>query len=253
MPHTQESDEDGIRILTLASGKANALHPPVVEELLAAVRRATADASARGLVLASGLPRFFSAGFDVGSVFQLDRPSMREFFGSFIDLYEELLSSPKPVVAAINGHAVAGGAVLALMADQRVFAAGDSRFALMEVDIGVELPPKPTRLMTAAAGWSAASEILLGGASLKPERALAVGLATEVVSPECVLSRAVARCAALASKPPGAFAAIKRGLHTAAGIADRESDRQHLDRFLEQWFSAESVAARNALAASLRR
>src|SRR4051794_25432789 len=130
MAHIIESDEHGIRVLKLASGKANALHPPVVEELLSAVRRAAGDPAAGGLVLGSDRPRFFSAGFDVKQVFEFDRPAMTVFFGSFIDLYEALLAFPKPVIGAIGGHAVAGGAVLALTADQRVFAEGDGRFVL---------------------------------------------------------------------------------------------------------------------------
>lgn len=55
-------------------------------------------------------PRFFSGGFDVAEVFRYDRKAMTDFFGRFVDLYERLLRLPKPVVAAINGHAFAGGA-----------------------------------------------------------------------------------------------------------------------------------------------
>src|SRR5262249_7829044 len=80
-----------------------------------------------------------------------------------IDLYEELLALPKPVVAAVSGHTVAGGAVLALTADQRVLGEGDYRFALNEVDLGLQLPPKVMRMLIAAVGFHSAAGVLMAG------------------------------------------------------------------------------------------
>jgi enoyl-CoA hydratase len=122
----------------------------------------------------------------------------------------------------------------------------------MEVDIGVELPAKAMRMMIAAAGPGAAAEVLLAGNSLTPERALAVGLASEIAPDAEVLGRALNRCQALAAKPRGAFASIKRSLQEAAGISQSKSDRDTLDHFLDQWFSPESIGARRRLAESLR-
>ena len=119
----------------MARGKANALNAPMVDELHGR-RRAGARADVRGLVLASDRPKFFSGGFDVKEVFQYGREKMTSYFGSFMDLYEDLFRLPKPVVAAISGHSVAGGAVLALACDARVMAEGPFRFALNEVNLG---------------------------------------------------------------------------------------------------------------------
>lgn len=253
MEHLLEQNREGILVVKLASGKANALNPPMLEELITVVERASTDSDVLGLVLASDRPRFFSSGFDIHQVFQFDRPTMSQFFGRFIDLYEALLAMPKPVVAAITGHAVAGGAVLALTADFRILAEGDYRFALTEVDLGVELPAKVRRMMIATGGAQAAKEILLGGAFIAPARALAVGLADEIVPLSDVDNRAIARCRTLAAKPPAAFAAIKRTLQDQARIWETASDRDALGRFLDFWFSQESVNARQALAASMRR
>jgi enoyl-CoA hydratase/carnithine racemase len=252
MDHITESSQGDIRIISMSSGKANALGPEMIEELLAAAGAASSDVQTRGLVLSSGRPRFFSPGFDVMRVFQFDRPTMSDFFGRFIDLYETLLATPKPVVAAISGHAVAGGAVLALMADERVMARGSYRFALMEVDLGVELPPKIMRRMIAAGGFRAAYDVLLAGAGMSPDQSLGIGLANELADESQVLERAVSRCSLLAAKPPSAFAAIKRSLQAEAGISQSKSDREILPRFLDDWFSAESVQARQKLVASMR-
>jgi enoyl-CoA hydratase/carnithine racemase len=253
MEHIVEQDEAGIRIVKMASGKSNAMSPALIDELLACARAAAGDESVKGVVLASDRPRFFSPGFDVNEVFALDRPRMREFFARFIDLYEALLAMPKPVVAAVSGHAVAGGGVLALTADQRVFCEGEFRFALTEVDLGVELPAKVRRMLIRAAGLSAATEVLLGGVAIQPLRALALGLANEIASPADVLSCAIGRCRVLAGKPPQAFAAIKRRMQNEARIWETPSDRAELDKFLDWWFSEESVHARRALTESLRR
>jgi len=189
----------------------------------------------------------------VNEVFALDRPRMSEFFARFIDLYEAMLALPKPVVAAVNGHAVAGGGVLALTADQRVFCDGEFRFALTEVDLGVELPAKVRRMMIRAVGLRAATDVLLAGAAIHPQRALALGLADEIAGPADVLPRAIDRCRALAGKPPNAFAAIKRRMQDEAQIWVTPSDRAELEKFLDWWFSEESVRARRALTESLRR
>jgi enoyl-CoA hydratase len=252
MEHVGERQQENIRVIALGSGKSNALHPALLEELLAAVLRASADAAAAGVVLASDRPRFFSPGFDVNQVFQFNRPAMEKFFGRFIELYEALLAVPKPVVAAVSGHAVAGGAVLALTADERVFCEGEYRFALPEVDLGVELPAKVMRMMVAAAGLRTAASVLLTGSMITPEQALARGLAHEVAPAADVLGRAVSRCRALAGKPRGAFAAIKRRLHEEAGIHHDRSDREVLPRFLDQWFSGEAAEARQVLLQSMR-
>src|SRR5579862_9610584 len=101
MEHLQAERDGTLLILTLSRGKANALNMALVDELAGAVAAAATDDSVRGLVLASGQPGFFSAGFDVREVFGYDCDGMAKFFGRFIDLYESLYRSPKPVVAAL--------------------------------------------------------------------------------------------------------------------------------------------------------
>ncbi len=252
MTHIVREEHDGILILKLASGKANALHAAMLDEIGTALQEAAAPA-VRGIVLASDRPRFFSAGFDLHEVFQYDRSKMEAFFGRFIDLYEQLLRYPKPVVAALNGHTVAGGAVLALTADQRVMAEGDYAFALNEVKIGVALPAGVLRMAVAAAGFRAASNLVLTGASISPTRALDLGLVHALAPPEDVLEQALVRARNLVQQPPRAFAAIKQMLRREAGFSEQGTDRGNLGTFLDHWFSRESMEARQALAQSIRR
>ena len=246
-------DRDGeLLIITLARGKANPLNAAMVEELITAFGAAASN-DVRGVVLASDRPKFFSSGFDVGEVFQYDRDRMAEFFGRFIDLYESILHLPKPVVASVSGHAFAGGAVLALACDARVMADGEFGFALNEVNLGIVVPSGFVRMAIAAVGVRNAREVILEGKTLTPARSLEMGLADEVVRPEAVLERAIARARELAAKPPQAFGAVKQLLLEATGHSAAFGDRFTLSQFIEHWFSSEAIERKQALTQSLRR
>jgi len=246
-----QSERDGsLLILTMAKGKANALNQALVEEMCAAVATAAKDESIRGLVLASGCPRFFSSGFDIREVFTYDRDVMAAFFGGFIDLYEGLYRFPKPTVAALSGHTFAGGAILALACDFRIMAEGNFGFALNEIDLGLIPPPTVLRMLMGAVGTARGREILLFGKPLTAARALEIGLVRELPPAEQVREQAIACARLLASKPPHAYRESKR-LLGELGDAVRASDRAVLDEFLKVWFSAEAQEARQAVAAKL--
>jgi Delta3-Delta2-enoyl-CoA isomerase len=245
--HIQSEEQDGVLILSLARGKANALNHALVKELQAAVAQAAGEEGVRALVLASARPQFFSAGFDVREVFQYDRAGMQEFFGAFIDLYESLYNFAKPLVGALSGHTFAGGAILACTCDFRIMAEGDFGFALNEINLGLALSPGVRRMLVAAVGVARAKEILLFGDPLTPARALEIGLARELAPAEQVRERAL-RCARrLAEKPPVAYREIKRSLRDFDGAG--VSDRAYLAQFLDMWFSPEARQCRNAVAA----
>ena len=247
-------ERDGqLLVITLARGKANALNFPMVEELSAVVSDAVATEDVRGVVLASDRPRIFSGGFDVVEVFAYDRKTMTEFFGLFMDLYERMLRLPKPLVAAVNGHAYAGGAVLALACDARVMAEGEFGFALNEINLGMALPPGMIRLATHAVGVRSAWDMVLGGQTVMPARALEIGLAADVVDSKDVLDRAKELARELADKPPLTFAVVKQQFLEVAGHHPTGNDRAWLDSFIEHWFSAETMRRKNALIQSISR
>ena len=207
---------DGLLIVTMSRGKANALNAAMVDELNSVFVQSYLH-DVRGVVLASDCSKFFSSGFDVKEVFQYDRDAMTSFFGAFMDLYETLLYLPKPVVGALSGHTVAGGAVLALACDVCVMAEGPFRFALNELNLGIALPPGIIRMAVDAVGARHARELFLDGETLAPSRALEIGLVSELAEPDQVLDRAIARARALAAKPAVAFGLIKQALIEVSG------------------------------------
>lgn len=252
MERIRTETDDGLLVVTMARPKANALDEAMVEELNAAVERAATDESVRGVVLASSSEKFFSGGFDVKEVFEYDRERMTAFFGRFIDLYEGMLGLPKPVVAAVNGHAFAGGAVLALASDARVMARGNFGFALNEINLGIALPPGIIRMAVSAVGARRARPLVLEGKTIAPAEAFEAGLADELAGAESALERACVRARELCAKPRLTYGAVKRGFNKIAGTVGAESDHQSLDAFIDHWFSEESKQHRRALLESLR-
>ena len=142
MQHIQVEREDAAAIVKLARPKANALNQRMVEELATAMEELAACSDVRAVVLGSEQPKFFSSGFDVADVFSFDRAAMHAFFGRFLDVVGRLQAFPKPTVAAVNGHAFAGGAVLALACDFRIMADGPFGFALNEINLGIAVTPR---------------------------------------------------------------------------------------------------------------
>jgi enoyl-CoA hydratase/carnithine racemase len=251
MEHICCERHDALLLVTLQRGKANALNGAMVEELNSAFDQAAGDESIRGVVLLSGCRGFFCGGFDVNEVFDYDRETMTLFFARFIDLYETVHLLPKPVVAAISGHAVAAGAVLALSSDLRIVERGEYSFALNEINFGVVLPPGIIRMVLTTIPPGTARELLLSGAPLRPERAFELGIANELLEPAQARERALERCLDLAHKPKGTFAGLKHTLRELAGHRVSPGDR-NLEAFMDHWFSEDSRLLRRKLAADLK-
>jgi len=246
MQHIQTERDAGVAVIKLARPKANAMDRRMLDELITAVEDLAVCSDVRALVLASEQPKFFSSGFDVTEVFSYDRPSMTRFFGRFLDLVARLASLPKPTVAAVNGHAFAGGAVLALACDFRIMADGPFGFALNEINLGIALTPGLIHLTREAVGPHARS-IVLAGETVTPSRAREIGLAHELAAPEEVLPKAKVLAATLGGKPAGAYALAKRWYSAPF------DDRPHLDAFVSQWFSPECQERRNSLMESMKK
>lgn len=225
----------GIATVVLERGKVNALNPEIVDELAATFRTLERDATTRGVVL-TGRGKFFSFGFDVPEFLSYTREDFTVFLTRFTALYRDLFVFPKPLVAALNGHAVAGGCMIALAADRAVMAQSSARIALNEIGFGSSVFAGSAEMLKFRTG-PRATEILYSGAMYSPEEARSIGLVTEVVAPESLLDRAREIAGELASRRPAAFAGIKSLLRkpVADAMADREPDS--IREFVEIWYS----------------
>jgi enoyl-CoA hydratase len=160
---------------------------------------------------------------------------------------------PKPVIAAVSGHAYAGGAMISLASDERVFAEGDYGFAVNGINIGITFSPALIQLAIDGLGLRYARELLLEAKTFSPHEAFRIGIAHELVPVEQVLERAKARAHALAAKPSSAFGAIKRAITQTTSDEAFRREHESLDQFVEQWFDPESERLRQRLVDSLRR
>jgi enoyl-CoA hydratase/carnithine racemase len=237
------SVEDHVACLELGRGKANALNGELVLELEDALERAAGEAEVRALVLASALPRVFCAGFDAAEVFAYERPAMLAFFTRFVRLFERLRTLPKPVVCALEGHAFAGGAILALAADFRLMAES-ATLSVNEVDLAVCLPASMIHALALTASPELARSMLLGAEVVSAPRALAGGLVSQVLPASEVRAAALLRARALGEKPALAFAVHKRALDPYRGEALPDAE---IAATIDSWFGTEASLRRQAL------
>lgn len=226
---------DEIAVLTLDRPKANAFSPELVAELSAAL---AGEARARGVVLTSALPGIFSAGWDLKRILDHDRPAMEEFVGAYCDLVRQVFVFGPPLVAALPGHAIAGGLIVAMGADERIAAEGKGKFGLSEVILGVSVPQCLMEPFRHVVGARQMERLAATGENLTVEEARTIGLVDRIVPPGELLDRAVERVRVLAGLSGPAYAAIKQRSRAAA-IARFDQARDH-DPFLDFWFSEDA-------------
>jgi enoyl-CoA hydratase len=233
----ETTDKDGIVVLRMADGKANAMSIEFCRELTARFAEAS---SARAAVI-TGTGQIFSAGVDLVRLLDGGLAYVREFLPALSTMLEAAFTYPKPLVAAINGHAIAGGCVLAGAADRRLMAREGGRIGVTELLVGVPFPPAAMEIMRCATAPQFFEDTILSAATFAPAEAAARGLVHEVVEPDALIERALAAANTLAALPPAAFALTKRQLRAneLARLHDKE-----VDAAIEQIWTAPETLAR---------
>lgn len=219
--------EGGIRILTLAAGRVNALDVELLEELAQTVGE-LAHSGACPLVI-TGAGRVFSAGVDLNRVVDGGAAYTDRLVPALSAAFEAVFDYPGPTVAAINGAAIAGGAVLACACDRRLIGQ-DAQIGASEVRVGVPFPVAALEVLRYACGRHA-EDALLGGRIYRGADAITAGFAHRVVT-EDVLEAAVAEAADLGDIPTEAYRHTKAQLREptmarirARGVTDDEVRR----------------------------
>jgi enoyl-CoA hydratase len=212
----------------------NALGTPLMRRLLDELV-AAGDAP----ILLRGAGKAFSAGLDLKEVASLDEPGMRAFLELLEALIVRLFHHPAPVVAAVNGHAIAGGAVLALCCDAAYGTDSDrARIGLNEVALGLQFPPAVLAAVRHRLDPRQQGEVLLGARLHRPEPACRLGL-VDATSADPVAA-AQAHLDRLAAHPPAAYAATKAALRGGVTDVDAQARRRFLEEVVPVWNSAET-------------
>src|SRR5262249_34646679 len=204
----------GVRLLTLDRPPANALDETLLTDLGSALDDARANDGVRAIVL-TGAGEFFSAGFDLAAP-RRDEASTRALQALYRDTHVKLLAFPKPTVARLGGHAVAGGLVLVLACDYRLGREGDYRLGLNEVAIGASFPRVALEIVRLRRASARASELALGAGLYPASQATRLGVVDELLPPDTFDAVVLRRAARLAAFPREAYAHTKAALVTDA-------------------------------------
>ena len=226
-----------VAIMRLQHGKVNALD---LELLLAITEAMRAVDQARAVVI-TGSGSVFSAGVDLQRIVAGGPSYVRAFLPALSDSFMAIFDHPGPVVAAVNGHAIAGGCVIAAACDVRLMSQG--KIGLAELSVGVPFPPAAMEIMRHAVG-PAIGHLVLTAALLDPAQAESIGLIQHVCTAEVLLESAVDRARQMARTPAGVFSVSKRQLQQPA--RDRIAARSGEAEAVAEMWSSDST--RDAIA-----
>jgi enoyl-CoA hydratase len=228
-------------LVTLDRPPANALEHDLCAELRDALERLRALGVAAVVLTGSG--RFFSAGLDLYRVFDYPDEQAGAFASAFDDAVTGWFALEKPVVAAVNGHALAGGAVLAATADFRLMADAELKTGLTEVSVGVPFPVSALETVRFSCAGPLLSELLLKGRTFAPAGAVAARLADEIVPAGELVDRALGLAAELGGLRAEAVASSKWALRADHLARMRAARASGYDSTWERWRAPDLRAA----------
>jgi len=230
---------DGATILRFDNAPVNALDLDLLNGITESMRRV------EGPVVLTGAGRCFSAGVDLRALADGGTDYAERFVVALSEAFLAIYDHPAPVVAAVNGHAIAGGCVLAMCADLRLMSGGT--IGLTELSVGVPFPVAALEICRAAMGTSV-TRAALQAKTIDPDTALARGWVDELVAKDELLEKALATARELGRYSPAPYAAAKAQLHKpvraaidAAATADADvraswisaETRERIDVFLQ--------------------
>jgi len=227
---------------------ANAIELASAQAIETAVARLETESGVRAIVL-TGTGAFFSAGVDLKVIPTYGPADQRAMVTAINRLVGRIYGSPQPVVAAVNGHAIAGGLVVALACDYRVAVRGDVRLGLTEAKVGVPYPVAALAVVQAELAAPVARRLVIVARNGTPDDALADGVVDELVERAAVLDRAVAVAEELAAFPGDTYARTKRQLRAATLARIDQVLASGTDPLVERWITAETAPAAAAVLA----
>jgi len=241
MPLIEIEKKDGIAMATLARGKVNALNEPLVDELRDRFQNLETDEEVRAVVL-TGQGKFFSFGFDIPELLNYPKADFTRFLEKFTGFYTVLFLYPKPVIAALNGHTIAGGCMLSNACDYRIMVEKKAKIALNEITFGASVFAGSVEMLRFNVGSRNAQTVLYSGAMYSSKEAMGLGLIEQHTSSDRLLDTARETAAGFADKQPETFASIKQLLRTPVIDTIRDREAASVREFVDIWYSRETRA-----------
>jgi enoyl-CoA hydratase len=232
-------ERNGVRVAHMRFGRGNAMNPEMLDGLAAGL-----ESAGHQPTVLTGEGKIFSAGLDLVSLDALDRDDFEDFMTRFSATMLQVLTAPYPLVAAVNGHAVAGGCVLALACDYRIGVEGDYKIGMNELAHGLSLPAVASEIPRGTLAPQTYRTVVMSGVLMEPDIATQVGI-LDMLAPDA--DACLDQACALAreqGKSPAAYAAVKSGV-VGPVVGAIKGMRESLDRrFIDIWFSEAASAAR---------
>jgi 3,2-trans-enoyl-CoA isomerase len=240
MSWIEGSTENGVRILKLNRGITNPLNKEVVEELRGHILNVRDSQDIKAMVITSANEKFFSLGFDLPELYPTRPEEFKDFFTSFNHLCLDLYILPKPTVAALSGHTIAGGFILASCCDYRFMGQGKKFCALNEINLGVPVPYLSDSILRQLAGDRKATEMLYSGKMIPAAEALKIGIVDALFPQESLMAEALKKAGEMGNLPAEAFAAIKGNRTREVAEKIRNRLDEDIKVFLKFWYNEEA-------------
>ncbi|MEE9443658.1 MAG: enoyl-CoA hydratase/isomerase family protein [candidate division Zixibacteria bacterium] len=239
MKYVEITESENIATVILKRGKVNAFNEDTVDEMQSVFNDLESKSDIKSVIF-TGHGKFFSFGFDVPELIQLSREDFKRFLTKFTALYNTIYTFPKPVIAALNGHAVAGGCMLAIMCDYRIIILDRAKVSLNEIAIGVPVFAGSADVLIGLVGQRNAETILLTGDMYDPPQAMSLGMVDKIVSPDILMQEAHQKALELGNKRAPAYSTIKNFIRRPISEKYLPLESEYIEKFLDIWNSQES-------------
>lgn len=219
---------DDIAVLTMDFGSHNRFNRDFLKSFNGELDALERDGTARALVIINDSGNYFTEGMDIEWVMTLEKDEIVAFFLDLFRFFHRLFLYPLPVVAAMNGHAVASGLAFAMCSDYRILRENKAACVFPEVDLHIQPPPGCFRIIFHSLGTRNTELAFLSGKQYAGETALSMGFADELADAGSIRERAVSVAKEFAAKPTATYAAIKRSFRGATARAMLAEDEEFI-------------------------
>lgn len=232
---------NSITILRMQHGKANAMDLDFCVELTKTIQE-LAESSTRAIIM-TGQGKIYCAGVDLPQLLAGGVDYVRQFLPALDTLFETIFFCNKPIIAAVNGHAIAGGCLLTCTADKRLMVNNTAKIGVPELRVGVPFPAVALEIMRAKTNPTFFEEVILGGGTYTVQEALQRGLIDSIVEEEQLLTEAMAAAESLVTIRPENFAFSKQQIRQPVREAIDSRKKQQETELYTLWEAEETHAA----------
>jgi enoyl-CoA hydratase len=231
-----------IAVLRIERPPANAIDLELADEFATALEGIETNDDI-GALIVTGAGNCFSAGLDLKVVPTYDRAQQQAMVMQVNRLFGGLYGLKLPTIAAVNGHAIAGGVILTLCCDYRIGAEGDYKLGLAEMRVGVPFPVAAMAIVRSELSHPVARTMVLTARNYSPSDAVSMGVLDELQPAERLLPRAIEVAKEMASLPRSIYGRIKRQLRAAALALIDDAISNRNEPMLDSWLSTETSKA----------